>query len=116
MHDLSEIFEELAGRNYTIEQLLALGRNAGSRRIAIRYQYIAALLALDEKQTIYIRPSATNALILREIKNNAPHLTEPFSHMAETFHQAWFGHKPVSDEEFVRYNAAVEELIESEEA
>jgi hypothetical protein len=110
-HDLSELFEELVRNKYTVAGLLALSREAGCRRIAVRYRYIAALLALNEKEIIRIRPSATNALILRELKVTHPELAKFFADMANLYHWSWFGNKPVDDGNFALFCVACDVLI-----
>ena len=111
VHDLSDIFEEIAHNNYTVSGLLNLSRTAENRRIAVRYAYIAALLSLNERDIIQIKPSATNALISRQIKESAPELSVPFGQIAEAFHYAWFGNKNIDDSMFQGYNSAVEGLV-----
>ncbi|MCL2203337.1 MAG: hypothetical protein FWB88_05310 [Defluviitaleaceae bacterium] len=111
VHDLSGIFEELAHGNYTVADLLALSENAEERRVAVRYRYIAALVALDEKDIIEISPSATNALILRGLKNGHPALARPFMEMAHGYHLAWFGYKDTNDGDFSRFCEAGDTLM-----
>ena len=110
-YDLQDIFEELAEHNYTVRDLLAISEMANTRRAAVRYRYVAAILALDESGVITIRASATNAVILRQIKKSAPGLEATFSRMAEIFHRAWFGHKEISDEDFAAFKEVVGGLV-----
>jgi len=113
-YDLHDIFEELADKKYTVADLINLSENAPNRRIGVRYRYIAVLLALNERQIIRIEPSATNAIILRQIKDSAPNLSAPFSKVAEAFHRAWFGHKEVSDEAFAGFLTASDTLLKGD--
>jgi len=110
-YDLSDIFEELAHRHYTVEELLHLSHTASDRRISVRYSYIAALIALDEKEIIRISPSATNRIILQDIQRAAPDLVSPFSRLVDVFHWSWFGHKAVGDEDFLNFSGAVDTLV-----
>lgn len=110
-YDLSDIFEELAKKKYSVDELLNLSQSAHDRRISVRYRYIAALLALDEKQIIRIRPSATNRLILQEIKTAAPEFESSFFKTADVFHSSWFGYKTVTDETFKSFADAVNVLV-----
>jgi len=100
-YELHDIFEELSNKKYTVNELINLSQTAENQRLAIRYRYIATLLALDERGIITISPSATNRIILQEIKNAAEHLTPFFVEVAEGFHRSWFGYKDVDFEEFV---------------
>jgi len=99
-YDLSDIFEELANKNYTVADLLNLSKNATERRLSIRYLYIATILALNEHNIIDIKPSATNAIISRQVRNGAPSLLPHFKGVADAFHLAWFGYKNVPDDIF----------------
>ena len=110
-HGLSDIFEELIKKNYSVTELIVLSENADNRRLAIRYRYIAALLALNEKQIIEIKPSATNALILRQIKEMSPTLVAPFECTADIFHRAWFGYKDINDDLYKDFTNAVGILL-----
>jgi len=108
-HTLHDIFEEL--RNHTVAELLELSRTARNRRVAVRYKYIAVILSLNERDIIVIEPSATNAIILRQIKAAAPEYSMPFSQIADTFHLAWFGHKNLSDDVLGRFDSAVDRVV-----
>ncbi|MCL2498882.1 MAG: hypothetical protein FWE90_00930 [Defluviitaleaceae bacterium] len=110
IHTLLDLFGELAGKDLTVADLLAMSDNASDRRLSVRYRYIAALLALDEGNVIRITPSATNALILRELKKHHPALTQPFTVMADTFHLSWFGNKDINDGDFSFFCAAGDKL------
>ena len=109
-YDLSDIFEELTQKNYTINELIQLSDNAENRRIAIRYRYIAALLSLNEKQIIEIKPSATNAIILKQIKGTS--LSPIFESTADAFHRAWFGYKNISDTAYENFVMAVQTILQ----
>lgn len=108
-HTLEDIFEEM--RTHTVAELLQLSHTAPDRRTAVRYKYIAAILSLNERDIIEIKPSATNAIILRQIRQTAPRFSAPFSEIAHTFHLAWFGHKNLNDDAYEKLNAAVNEVI-----
>jgi len=109
-YDLSDIFEELAQKNYTINELIQLSDNAENRRLAIRYRYIATLLSLNEKQIIEIRLSATNAIILKQIKGTS--LSPIFESTADAFHHAWFGYKNISDTAYENFATAVQAILQ----
>lgn len=108
-HTFTDIFEEI--KNCSVLEFLELSRTAKNRRVAVRFKYIAAILSLNEQDIILIKPSATNAIILRQIKSSVPELAAPFAQIADTFHLAWFGHKSLSDEAFDRFNSAVDRVI-----
>jgi len=110
-YSLGDIFEELANNKYTVTQLIEISNNATQRRIAIRYRYIAALLALNEKNIIEIKPSATNAIIWQQIKETSPTLLPQFECTVDAFHLAWFGYKNVTDEAFNQFAYAVDIIM-----
>ena len=110
-YDLSDIFEELAHKNYSVTELIQLSDDAENRRLAIRYRYIAALLALNEKQIIEIKPSATNAIISKQINESSPALTLVFECTADAFHRGWFGYKDISDTAYKDFAAAVDSIL-----
>ncbi|MCL2841499.1 MAG: DUF4129 domain-containing protein [Defluviitaleaceae bacterium] len=114
-YDLQDIFEELTNKKYTVADLMELSEKSENRRFAIRYRYIAVLLSLNERQIIRIEPSATNAIILRQIKDSAVKFVSPFSQVADVFHRSWFGHKHVSDDVFQGFISAVDTLVRSEQ-
>jgi hypothetical protein len=109
-HRLSDIFEEL--KNHTVAELLEISRNAENQRTAVRYKYIAAILSLNERGVITIEPSATNAIILRQLKNTAPQFHADFSKIADAFHLTWFGHKTLNEIAFENFGFAVEKVVE----
>jgi len=115
-YDLSDIFAELAGGDYTVGDLMRLSDEATNRRGAVRYRYIAALLALNEAGLIRISPSATNALILRGLKKAHPTLTKPFTDLAEGYHLTWYGFREMDDTTYAAYCTACRTLVEAQDA
>jgi hypothetical protein len=108
-HALGDIFHEM--KNFTVAELLELSRGAENQRIAVRYKYIAAILSLNERGIITIEPSATNAIILRQIKKSAPEIFADFSQIVDAFHLSWFGHKNLSENFFEKINFSVEAVM-----
>ena len=115
-YNLSDIFEELMANNYTVSDLIKLSDDATNQRVAVRYRYIAALLALNEARVIRIHPSMTNALILRGLKRDYTALVEPFSTLANTYHLSWFGYRQVDQITFAQFCAACNTLTEAKDA
>jgi hypothetical protein len=68
-------------------------------------------LSLNEREIIEIKPWATNAIILRQIRIAAPALSAPFSQIAHGFHLVWFGHKNLDGNELEQLHGAVSEVI-----
>jgi hypothetical protein len=111
-HNLEDIFEEM--KHHTVTELLELSNKANDKRVAVRYKYIAVILSLNERNTIVIEPSATNAVILKQIKAAAPEFAIPFSNITEVFHYTWFGHKNLKEESFNDFNSTVNKVIQGE--
>jgi len=112
-YDLSDIFEELSKKNYSVSDLIDLSDTALDRRLAIRYRYIAALLHLNEEHIIEIKPSATNAKILAQISETQPSLFPVFKDTADTFHRGWFGYKNVDDDSYHNFATAIKSILET---
>ena len=110
-HDLGSIFEELANRNYTVQELMKLSHEATETRVAIRYRYIAALLALHERQLIEIKASATNITILQQVKEGAPALLPHLTYAVDIFHQSWFGYKDIGQDAFRQFSNNIHLLM-----
>ena len=110
-YDLSDIFEELANKNYSVKDLIGLSNTASDRRLAIRYRYIAVILHLNEEHIIEIKPSATNATILEHIKESKPSLYPMFESTADTFHRGWFGYKNINDANYENFASMVDSIL-----
>ncbi|MCL2372793.1 MAG: DUF4129 domain-containing protein [Defluviitaleaceae bacterium] len=106
-YGLYDMFEELTQKRYSVKDLLALSQVAKNRREAVRYSYVAALLALDQKGVITISPAATNRIIAGEIQSAAPQLMPMFAQLVNIFHLAWFGKKDISDQALSSFAEAV---------
>ena len=112
-YDLSDIFEEFKDSPMSAERLLMLSQmhEGTSRRLAVRYKYIAVILSLNENNIITIKPSMTNKQIIRDIKKSAPGLASDFGILAECFHYSWFGKKDVEDGDYGIFNELVKRLV-----
>jgi hypothetical protein len=97
MHSLHEIFEDLAQNDYTVESLLHMSDTAQYLRDAVRYRYIAVLLALDEGGALRLRPSMTTKVIMNELATSQKSLCPLFLKITYTYHLAWFGQKEIAD-------------------
>jgi hypothetical protein len=112
-HDLSDIFAELAAQNYTVADLIRISDEAPEQRSAVRYRYIAVLLALDEAGIIRITPSATNALIQRGLNKTHPPLAKDFAQMAQVYHIVWYGYRRVNADDMAAFNDVCKTLTEA---
>jgi hypothetical protein len=82
---------------------------AGDRREAVRYLYLAALLALEERGHIRLDRAHTNRELLADLSAR-PELASRFRTVIEVFDRVWYGFQPISQEEFARYTQSVTEI------
>lgn len=111
---VTAIFEDIAHKRFTLPELLRLSRDCANKnqlRDAIRYCYIAVLVALDDKQTIKVDKSKTNAQLSQELALAAPTLTGPFISVVDVFQQTWFGFKAVDEIKYHKFSQDVEEIL-----
>ncbi len=80
--------------------------NQGDYRTAIRYLYLSALLWLDERNLLIYDHALTNREYLAQLQDVT--LRERLKPIVETFDRVWYGHAPVSADEFYRYQQHIE--------
>lgn len=113
-HEMSDLMAEIAKRSLTAAEWLALSQqhfDKGAKREAVRYRYIASLVALDDKKTIRLHAAATNAQIAGQLAAAAPGLASAFDTTTDCFHRAWFGYKPLDENEYEAFAKAAEVLM-----
>ena len=109
-HGLNALFAELQSADYTVSGLIGLSDRASDQREMVRFRYIAALLALNERQLIEVKPSATNRVIEKQLRKSSPELSPSFSAIAHAFHFSWFGFKEIGQESLYEFKNAVARL------
>ncbi len=83
-------------------------------RQAMRYLYLAALLALDERGVLRYDKALTNREVLHRAGQSADsNLAQIMSPVVETFDQVWYGFAPVDDETFRKYHEQIERVVDS---
>lgn len=105
---LSDIFDELKQTTMGFEEIRALSdefENKKDLRQAVRYQYLALLLIISDKNIIAIPDSMTGGQFLKEIKKNAPDYYEGVNSTVNMFYLLWFGNKSVPWEAYTSYKA-----------
>jgi len=85
---------------------------AGAYREAARYVFLATLLALDEAGRLRIDEATGNRDVLRQARAT-PHLAEALTPVVRLFELFWFGHAPVTHEEYERYRLLSERALEA---
>ncbi|WP_322495096.1 DUF4129 domain-containing protein [Chloroflexus sp.] len=97
------------------QRLAAEARQAGDRRSAVRYLYLAALLWLDEQGLLRYERSLTNREHLHRLRSQPP-VRDLLAPVVATFDAVWYGFQPIDDQAFARYEqqvAAVQSLTKS---
>jgi hypothetical protein len=82
---------------------------AGDTRTAVRYLYLAALLWLDERKLLRYDRALTNREYLDRTRDN-PELQRRLAPIVATFDRVWYGHAPLTDDEYREYVQRVERL------
>jgi len=111
---VSALFDDIANKKFSLADLLRISREYEDKRQfrdAIRHNYIAVLVALNEKRTIQVDKSKTNAQLSQELEMAAPGLYGAFVPLVEVFHQTWFGRKHIEEENYRRFAAYAEEIL-----
>ena len=112
---VAAIFDDIENKRFSLSDLLRTSREYAEKnqlRDAVRYYYIAVLVSLDDKRTIRVDKSKTNAQLTKELVLAAPALSEPFVSVVDVFHEAWFGLKGVDEDRYRRFTVNVEEILD----
>ena len=114
--DVSAIFEDIENKKFSLPELLQISRKLAEKnqfRDAVRIKYIAVLVSLDEKRTIRVKKSKTNAQLAGELAAAAPDLFNPFVIIVDIFHEAWFGLKNLDKDSYARFAFNAEEILDA---
>src|SRR5918912_501692 len=84
---------------------------AGKYREAARYVFLSTLLALDEAGRLRIDVTTGNRDVLRQARA-VPHLAAALTPVVRGFELFWFGHAPVTRQDYERYRALNERALE----
>ncbi|GIV89281.1 MAG: hypothetical protein KatS3mg055_1799 [Chloroflexus sp.] len=88
------------------QRLAAAARQAGDRRSAVRYLYLAALLWLDEQGLLHYDRSLTNREYLQQLRDR-PSLRDRLAPVVNTFDAVWYGQQVIDEQAFARYEQQV---------
>ncbi|MGI8588918.1 MAG: DUF4129 domain-containing protein [Chloroflexia bacterium] len=80
----------------------AAAATAGDYRKAVRYRYLATLLALDEAGQVRFDPSLTDGEYLRRVPSP---LRAPFGPLVQLFERIWYGGYPATAHDYQEYQA-----------
>jgi hypothetical protein len=73
-------------------------RETGDLRQAIRYDFIALLLLMHEKNLVYLDETKTNEEIFKYLRKNSFDRVDVFKRISDIFNSAWYGHR-IDDED-----------------
>jgi hypothetical protein len=68
-------------------------------RAAIRYLFLAALLALDERKLLHFDHTLTNHEMLRDVQAN-PTLSAVLTPLTAAFDRVWYGFEPLTQSDY----------------
>jgi len=85
---------------------------SGDYRTAIRYLYLSALLALDERGALRYDRTLTNREYIRTLEKR-PALARAFGSVVGVFDRVWYGKQPVDADTYADYVAHIEDLERS---
>ncbi len=85
-------------------------KEAGDLRQAIRYDFIALLLLMHEKNLVYLDETKTNEEIFKYLRKSSFNKAEIFKKIADIFNANWYGHKPFDDEGYEDWSNCIELL------
>lgn len=108
------IFDDIASNRFSLSDLLRLSKEHADKsqlREAVRYNYIAVLVALNDKQTIKVDKSKTNAQLIRDMSQAAPALLDQFTQVVDIFQQTWFGKKNIDADRYRLFSAEAEAIF-----
>ena len=114
---VSAIFDEIENKRYSLHDLIKASKQLAEKsqyRDAVRLKYIAVLVSLNEKRTIKVNKSKTNAQLARELGIAAPDLYNHFVAVADSFHKAWFGFKKIDEDKYTRFSFNAEGILNAE--
>jgi hypothetical protein len=85
--------------------------DGGDYRAAVRYQYLAALLHLDEAGLLRYDRTLTNREYLRSVAGQ-PELASRFQGVVDVFDRVWYGYEALEAAAYADYSARVADLRE----
>ena len=111
---VAAIFDDIANKKFSLSDLLGMSQKYAEKdqlRDAVRYYYMAVLVALDDRRTIRVDKSKTNAQLARELSAAAPYLSEAYLSVVGVFEESWFGKKKVDEGRYRHFAAYAEEIL-----
>ncbi len=83
----------------------------GNYREALRYDFIALLLGMNEIGIIYLDEAKTNREIIDALNKNKYDKTENFIRLSAIFNETWYGHKEMDEEKYNGWEEIINPLL-----
>lgn len=102
---IKEILGETIGNKTTPSRLRSTAKVFGEKgdfRGAIRYDFIAILLLMHEKNIIYLDETKTNKEIYQYLKKNNFTMVSVFENLINDFNSSWYGHQVYNWESYYK--------------
>lgn len=77
---------------------------------AVRYDFIALLLLMHEKNVIFLDESSTNFEIGIFLRNNSFNDADIYDYLSDMFNYVWYGDKPCANEKYEDWNSNLNKL------
>jgi hypothetical protein len=86
---------------------------AGDYRSALRYLFLATLLALQERGALELRPGMTNREYLQSLRTaSSTGLPVSLAALVDAFDRTWYGHLPFDAEDYARCRALADQVLQ----
>jgi hypothetical protein len=113
--EASDMMEtETPGTSAAAEERSRAASVAGNQREALRYLFLATMLALQEHGALELRPGLTNREYLRQMRRqmpNDPSLEAGLDELVDTFDAVWYGHVPFGAADLDRMRAVSQRIL-----
>jgi hypothetical protein len=91
----------------SLKQKASSFREAGDFRQAIRYDFIALLLLMHEKNLVYLDESKTNEEIYKYLRKNNFSMSDVFKNLGEMFNSTWYGNKTSGEQNYIKWSNGI---------
>lgn len=82
-------------------------REAGDLRQAIRYDFIALLLLMHEKNLVYLDETKTNEEIYKYLRKNSFDRVDIFKRISDIFNSTWYGHRIADEDNYKAWSNSI---------
>jgi hypothetical protein len=82
-------------------------REAGDFRQSIRYDFIALLLLMHEKNLVYLDETKTNEEIFKYLRKNSFDRVDIFKRISDVFNSTWYGHRIADEDSYKAWSNSI---------